>query len=369
MTPTFKSRLVASMLALLLALAAALLVLRIWRLPPFDSPLELTENAYVRGSVTIIAPKVDGYVAEVLVQDYMTVKQGQVLVRLDDRNYRQRVAQARANLAMQETNLANFTQTRRVREANLASSDAQIANARAQVLNARAQLQRAEADMRRVDALMASDSLSQRERDQTSAALHQAEAVLAQSEAAARLAQAGHDVAKQDLRSTEVSHAALQAAVDSARAALTLTEIDLNNTQIRAPRDGRVGEVGVKLGQYVTPGTQLMAVVPPQVWVIANFKETQTARMGAGQRVRLRIDGLRDITLAGHVERLAPATGSEFSVIKPDNATGNFTKIPQRVPVRILIDEGQPEARRLRPGMSVVAEVDTASPAVAEGQP
>lgn len=350
-------------------LAAVLLVLYVWRLPPFRTTIETTENAYVRGNVTVIAPKVDGYVTEVLVQDFVTVRAGQELVRLDDRNYLQRLEQARGNLAAQEANLANIEQTRRVREAGLMSSRAQIANAAAQVVNTRAQLVRAQADMRRVEALVADDSLSPRERDQTLAALHQAEAAVRQAEAAARQAEAGQAVATQDLRSVPVSRAVLEGAVEAARAAVRLAEIDVENTRIHAPRDGQVGEVGVKLGQYVTPGTQLMAVVPPQVWVVANFKEAQTARMAAGQPATLRVDALGDAELTGHVERLSPATGSEFSVIKPDNATGNFTKIPQRLQVRIAIDSDQPLALRLRPGMSVLAKVDTADRDPAVRQP
>jgi multidrug resistance efflux pump len=152
------------------------------------------------------------------------------------------------------------------------------------------------------------------------------------------------------------------AAVEVARAAVHLAEIDLENTRIRAPRDGHVGEIGVKLGQYVTPGTQLLALVPDQVWVVANFKEAQTARMKPGQPATLRVDALDDSELKGRVERLAPATGSEFSVIRADNATGNFTKIPQRLPVRIAVDASQPLAERLRPGMSVLVSVDTHGP-------
>ena len=341
-------------------IAAVLLVLYVWRLPPFRTAIEMTENAYVRGSVTIIAPKVDGYVAEVKVQDFVAVTQGQVLVRLDDRNYQQKLEQARGSLAAQEANLANLAQTRLVREAGLGSAGAQIANAKAQVTNAKAQLERARADLRRVEALITNDSLSQRERDQTVAALRQAEAAVQQTEAAARIATSGQAVATQDLRSVAVNRAALEGAVVAARAAVRLAEIDLENTQIRAPRDGHVGEVGVKLGQYVTPGTQLMAVVPAQVWVVANYKEAQTAHMVEGQPVRLSVDALGDAELRGRVERLSPATGSEFSVIKQDNATGNFTKIPQRLQVRISVDGAQPLAARLRPGMSVVARVDTA---------
>ncbi len=236
-------------------------------------------------------------------------------------------------------------------------------------MNARAQLARAQADMRRATPLARDGSLSQRERDQTEAALHQAEATVKQAEAAALQTQAGKAVATQDLRTVVVNRDAVGAAVESARAAVRLAEIDLDNTQIRAPRDGHVGEVGVKLGQYVTPGTQLMAVVPAQVWIVANFKEAQTARMAPGQLAHFHVDALADARLTGHVERLSPATGSEFSVIKQDNATGNFTKIPQRLAVRIAIDADQPIAERLRPGMSVVVNVDTTATQAPGGRP
>lgn len=344
-----------------ITVVAVLLVLYAWRLPPFRSAVETTEDAYVRGSVTVIAPKVDGYVAEVGVLDYMPVKAGQVLVRLDDRNYRQKLEQARSNLAAQEAALANVLQARRAREAAILSAEAQLASARAQAINAHAQLARAQADMRRAQQLVPDGSLSQRELDQTEAALRQAEATVLQTQAAVRQNEAGKAVSSEDLQTVLVNRGALEAAVDAARATVRLAEIDLDNTLVRAPRDGRVGEVGVKLGQYATPGTQLMAVVPDQVWVMANFKEAQTAHMSAGQTVRLRVDALADAELTGHIERLSPATGSEFSVIKTDNAVGNFTKIPQRLTVRISVDGKQPEAARLRPGMSVEASVDTAS--------
>lgn len=342
-------------------LVAVLLVLYAWRLPPFRSAIETTENAYVRGSVTVVAPKVDGYVVEVGVLDYMPVKAGQVLVRLDDRNYRQKLEQARSSLAAQEAALANVLQARRAREAAILSAEAQIVSARAQAVNAQAQLARTEADMRRARLLVSDGSLSQRELDQTEAALRQAEATVRQTRAAVRQSEAGKAVATQDLNTVLVNRGALEAGVESARAAVRLAEIDLDNARVRAPCDGRVGEVGVKLGQYATPGTQLMAVVPDQVWVMANFKEAQTVRMAPGQTVRLRVDALADAVLTGRIERLAPATGSEFSVIKTDNAVGNFTKIPQRLTVRISVDDKQPAAARLRPGMSVEASVDTGS--------
>ena len=344
---TLRSR--GTWIVLVATLVCVGLVLYAWRLPPFRTGNETTENAYVRGMVTIVAPKVDGYVAEVAVQDYMAVRAGDVIVRLDDRIYRQKLEQARSALAAQEANLANTAQARLSREAAIGNTQAQIAAAQAQILNARAQLTRAQADMRRATPLAQDGSLSQRERDQTEAALQ---------------TQAGRAVATQDLRTVVVNRDAVEAAVDSARAAVKLAEIDLENTQIRAPRDGHVGEVGVKLGQYVTPGTQLMAVVPAQVWVVANFKEAQTARMASGQIAHFHVDALANAQLTGHVERIAPATGSEFSVIKQDNATGNFTKIPQRLSVRIAVDPDQAAAQRLRPGMSVVVNVDTQGGAV-----
>ena len=356
-----REKLVPAAVAGAILVVALLLGLHAWRLPPFASAVEVTEDAYVRGNVTIVAPKVDGYVAEVSVKDFEHVAAGQAVVRLDDRNYRHKLDQARGNLHLQESNLANLEQTRRAKEASVASAAAQITSAQAQAFNARAQLDRATADLRRVDHLVADGSLSQRERDQTVAALRQAEAAVRQADASIAQTRAGQAAAEQDLQAVAVNRQALEGSVEAARAAVHLAEFDLENTVVRAPRNGLVGEVGVKLGQYVVPGTQLMAVVPSQVWVIANFKERQTARMAPGQPVTLHVDALADARLTGHVERISPATGSEFSVIKPDNATGNFTKVPQRLLVRIAIDDGQSLAERLRPGMSVLASVDTAS--------
>ena len=147
----------------------------------------------------------------------------------------------------------------------------------------------------------------------------------------------------------------------TAEAQVRLAEIDLANTRILAPRDGQLGQVTVRQGAFVNAGAQLTALVPSQLWIIANMKETQMADVRLGQPVSFTVDALDNATLRGHVERIAPATGSEFSVITPDNATGNFVKIAQRIPVRISIDANQPLARRLRPGMSVVATIDTAS--------
>lgn len=293
------------MIASVLALAAILAILFAWRLPPFASAIERTENAYVRGQVTTMAPQLSGYVDEVLVQDFQSVEAGQELVRIDQRIYRQRLDQARATLA--------------ARRADLAS--------------ARAQRTRAQADIARASDLAVDGSISLRERDQSRATELSASASVAQA----------------------------LAAVEAARASVQLAEIDLANTVIRAPIAGQLGQVSVRRGQYVTAGTQLLTLTPPGVWVIANFKERQVGRMRPGQRTIITVDALGDARLTGRVEMLSPATGSEFSLIPANNATGNFTKIAQRIPVRIAIDANQEAAALLRPGMSVVARVDTSS--------
>ena len=328
-------------------LAGALLALYAWGLPPFRTDVQTTDNAYVRGQTTVIAPQVNGYVAEVLVQDFEQVQAGEPLVRIDDRIYRQRVDQAEANVAAQIANLNNSQQSQRSSEASVAGQDAAVESARAQ-------LARAEADMRRVAELVSEGSVSLRERDQTLAALRQADA-------AVRQAEAQRAVAQEQVRTVTVGRGGLEAGVENARAALRLAQIDLSNTIIRAPQGGQVSEVGVRLGQYVAAGTQLLFLVPRNVWVVANFKEGQTARMAPGQRATVSVDALGGQERTGRVEQLAPAAGSEFSVIRPDNATGNFVKVPQRISVRIALDPGQPLAAQLRPGMSVEARVDTGS--------
>lgn len=297
-------------LIVLLASAALLAILTAWNLPPFAGGVERTDNAYVHGLTMTVAPQVSGYVVGVEIKDYEQAHAGQVLVRVDDRIYKARVAAARANLSAQLAGLAN----------------------------ARAQLLRARADMARVNDLVSDGSVSIRERDQTLAALRQAEAQAHQADG---------------------GQGSFEAQVDAARAQLELARIDLEHTVITAAADGQVSEIGVRVGQYVTNGTQLMSLVPPNRWVIANFKEAQVANIVPGQRATFTVDALNDACFTGHVERLAPAAGSEFAVLKPDNATGNFVKVPQRIGVRIAIDSDQSLAARLAPGMSVEAVVDT----------
>ena len=329
------------------AIVGVLIVLYAWRLPPFTSPIVTTENATVRGQVTVIGTQLSGYVVEVNVQDFMDVKAGQLLVRIDDRIYQQRYEQAQAQLAAQEAALSNWTQQR-------ASSEAGIAVSRAALANAEAQAKKSAADLNRVEQLVADGSLSQREFDQSRATQAQMAAALAQ-------AKANVDIAQQSVQSVVVNKQALAAAVANAQAAVKAAKIDLDNTRIIAPSDGQLGQVTVRQGAFVNSGSQLMAVVPRQMWVIANFKETQMNGVQEGQSATFHVDALDGAVLTGQVERISPATGSEFSVLPADNATGNYLKIAQRIPVRIRIDAGQANARRLVPGMSVVVSVDTSA--------
>ena len=342
--PADKSR-TTIIVIVVVAVVAILAILYAWRLPPFAGWNERTDNAYVRGRVTIISPQVSGYVTEVPVQDFAEVKAGQVLATIDDRIYRARVAQAEANVAAQEAALANSSQAQRSREVAIQSQDAGIANATAQLV-------RAQADMKRAQALVADGSISTREFDQT-------RATLLAAEAGVRQAQASRSIGTQDVRTVVVGRGGLEASVEAARAQLRLAQIDLDNTIIRAPEAGQLSEIGVRRGAYVVAGTQLLFLVPHNVWVVANFKEAQTHNMAIGQAARFKVDALGSARLYGHVENMSPATGSEFAVLKPDNATGNFVKVAQRIAVRIRIDPNQPLAARLRPGMSVELSVDT----------
>ncbi|WP_327197404.1 HlyD family secretion protein [Sphingobium yanoikuyae] len=334
-------------MVLVVAVVAILVILRAWHLPPFVTAEESTENAYVRGRTTVISPQVSGYVTQVLAHDYQMVARGEILIRIDDRIYRARVAAARANLNNAISALANSRQAHASRAASLQSQSAGLSGARAQLL-------RAQTDLARIDDLVSDGSVSRRERDQAVAAL-------AQAEAAVRQSLAGGEIARQDIRTVDVGRGGLQAQVEAAQAQLVLAEIDLGHTVIRAPEAGQLGEIGVRLGQYVTNGNQLFSLVPPERWVIANYKEAQTARMQRGQSATFTVDALDGTAFKGRVADLSPAAGSEFAILKPDNATGNFVKVPQRIGVRVTIDASQPGADRLRPGMSVEIAIDTRS--------
>jgi multidrug resistance efflux pump len=329
----------------LILVAAIVAILYAWRLPPFGGRFEQTDDAYVRGLTTVISPQVSGYVFQVPVKDFDNVNPGDVLVRIEDSIYSARVAQSRANVLTQQANLDNSDQAQRSKEVNTLAQDAAIASAEAQLI-------KLQADLKRTDALIAHGWTTAAVRDQQVAAVRAAEASLRQANAARR-------IGTEDVRSVLVGRHGLSANVEAAKAQVRLADVDLGHTVIRAPQRGQLGEVSVRQGQYVTAGTQLMYLVPRSFWVTANFKEAQTRKMKVGQSASFTVDALGDERLKGTVESLAPASGSEFAVLRPDNATGNFVKVAQRIAVRIRIDPRQPLADRLRPGMSVVARIRT----------
>lgn len=344
MRSVFRS--VATYVAFLAGIAGVFIVLYAWNLPPFHGSVETTNDAYVRGQVTLISPQLAGYLVEVPVQDYQKVKEGDLLARIDDRIYAQKLEQAKAALATAEASLSNSEQSRK-------SAEAKIQSAKAAVESANAALEAARLANDRTANLLEKNIATQSDAEKNRAAFNQAQAAVHQAEAAEL-------VSEQDLNTIVVGRKSLEASVESAKAAVKLAEIDLANTRITAPQDGTLGEVTGRIGQYVSVGTQIGSVVPDRVWVVANFKETQLSGMVPGQRVTFTVDALGHQQFAGKIERFAPATGSEFSVIKADNATGNFTKVSQRIPVRIAIEPKQQLTDRLVPGMSVVASVDTA---------
>lgn len=329
------------------ALLGIALILRAWHLWPFASSVMVTDNAYVRGQITVMAPQVNGYVTEVLVKDFQHVKKGEPLLRIDDRIYAQRVAQAQATLDSARAALANSDQSQ-------AQNRAQIAAAQATLSAGKAELERSRNELKRYEQLAAQRLVSINDRDRFRTTQASAQASVQQSEAQIR-------IAEETLVSTQVARKSLEAQVESAQAQLELARIDLANTVIHAPRDGQISEASVRTGQYVAAGSQLLFLVPDALWVVANYKEGQTWQMRIGQPATFAVDAFQGQVLRGHVEQIAPATGSEFSVLRPDNASGNFTKVVQRLPIRISIDPGQELAARLRPGMSVIARVDTAA--------
>ncbi|WP_379921498.1 HlyD family secretion protein [Erythrobacter sp. R86502] len=337
-----RNRVIAAAALIAIGVLAALYA---WGLPPFGSGDQTTNNAYVRGRTTIVSPQVAGYLVDVTVTDFQRVTKGDLLARIDDTPFRGKVQQGEANTAAQRANLANSVQSLRSAQAQMELQDASVASAQAGY-------QKARADMNRIAELVDEGSVSLRERDQARAALQQAQAQV-------RQAQAQRAIAEENVRSVTVGRGALEAQVAGAEASRELAQFELSRTEIRAPRSGRLSEVLAREGQLVSAGTQLMYIVPDELWVVANFKESQTEGMAKGQRATLEIDALGGLFLSGRVESIAPAASSEFSIVKPDTGAGNFVKVPQRIAVRIVLDRGQTAAKRLGPGMSVIATVHT----------
>jgi membrane fusion protein (multidrug efflux system) len=307
-----------------------------------------TDDAYVAADSVLVSPKVSGYLAQVLVQDNQPVHAGDVLARIDDRDYRTALDQTRADVAAARADIENLQQ-------EIAQQALIIDQARALVAADQAAVTFSEQQLRRYAELAHTGAGTIQQAQQYQADLPEKAATLAHDQAGIGVAMKQTDVLHAQLARTEAMLAQHQAAEHQA-------ELNLSYTTITAPTDGTVGVRTLRVGQYVQAGTQLMALVPLQaVYVTANYKETQLTDVRPGQGVTIDVDMFPGSVVHGHVDSIAPAAGQEFSLLPPDNATGNFTKIVQRIPVKIVIDPHDPLAGMLRPGMSVEPTIDTAA--------
>jgi membrane fusion protein (multidrug efflux system) len=308
--------------------------------------LQSTDDAYVQNDVSVISLKVEGYIKKVKVTDNQEVAEGAVLFVIDDRDFKAKVAQAEAAVAIEEASVASY-------DARLALQQSMIDQASATLASGEVDLDREQQDYKRYSTLMTSDFASHQRFEQAQADVRKGEAGVARSRAA--LAAEQNQLAV--LRSQQQEE---QSRLQQAKASLQLAENDLDNTVIRAPVSGTAGNRAGQVGQYVKAGTQLLSLVPLRhVHVTANFKETQLAHMRPGQLAEVSVDAYPDITLGGRIESFAPGSGAQFSLLPPDNATGNFTKIVQRVPIRIALPTSGPLTGLLRPGLSLTVTVDT----------
>jgi membrane fusion protein, multidrug efflux system len=388
-------------LILTMALAIVAVIAGNWNAWASEKAAQETDDAYTRGDLTPLSTKVAGLVATVRVSDYQSVKTGDLLIELHDDDFRAQVQQAEAGVASGEAALINNQRQKELQDAhilqageNIHASEAQIkaadagieaahsaiAKARSAAEGAKADAQRTQLERRRQEALIATESATHQKLEQAVAAQQSYGATLASREAdlaaaTAQLASREADLARAraqlgssmaELEAQKRQRAVLdsqelllRADLNSKRAALSLAKTNLGYTRILAPEDGVVSERNVRAGQLVSPGTQVISLVQRDIWVQANYKETQVRHIHAGDEAEIKIDAFPGIAFRGKVDQVAPASGSQFALLPPDNATGNFTKIVQRVPVKILLQPGQTELDRLRPGLSVIATVRT----------
>jgi membrane fusion protein, multidrug efflux system len=340
-----RKTLIISIVVLVIVAAAATFGHRWWTVGRF---IESTDDAYVGGDITVIAPKVSGFIARVAVTDNQTVHAGDVLVELDNRDYVAARARAVAAVAAQEAAITNLAATRHLQQAVIAQAQAGINSADAEIERSKEE----QARYRRLEKLAA---VSLQESQKADADYKNALASGARAQAALAASRRQLDVI--DSQTQQAAAALAQAKADR-----DVADLNLSYTELRAPMDGTVGNRSARAGSYANSGAQLMSLVPARgLWVDANFKESQLSHMHAGQPVIVEADVLPDQIFRGHVASLAPATGAVFSVLPAENATGNFTKIVQRVPVRVVLDSESSALGQLRPGLSVVAEVDVRS--------
>jgi membrane fusion protein (multidrug efflux system) len=316
-----------------------------------DATRQVTDDAYIRGDVTPLSAQVDGYVRKVTVDDFQRVKTGNLLVEIDDRDYAAKVAQAEADLLGAQAAIENI-------KARKAAQKAVVVQAESAVTGAQADLERARLEAERQRKLLATTFGTEQRVEQTDADAKRLAATLASNQAAV-------ESQRSQLAVLDTQEMQLRADMKAKQAALDLAKINLGYTRIYAPVNGEVSERNVYVGQFVHSGSQVITIVPlDNVWVVANYKETQLTHVAIGQRAEIRVDTFPGIVIKATVDSIAPASGAQFSLLPPDNATGNFTKVVQRIPVKLKIGPDNPLAGHLLPGMSVVATIltDTTPP-------
>ena len=340
------SGLLVRLAVLVIAGAVAFLFVTRWDLWLGSSARQVTDDAYVRGDITPLSAKVEGYVRHVAVADFQLVKKGDLLIEIEDADYQARVSQAEADLLGAEAAIENL-------KSRKALQHVQIAEAENVISATEADAERTKQEAARQRALLATSYGTPQKLEQAVAEEKRFTATLARN-------RAEFEGQRQEMAVLDTQEAQLRAEAKAKTAQLDLAKINLGYTRILAPVDGMVGERGVRDGQYVRAGTQVLSVVPLlNVWVLANYKETQLTNVAIGQKAEITVDSFPGIVITGHVDSIAPASGSQFSLLPPDNATGNFTKVVQRIPVKLLLDPGNPLAGKLRPGMSVTATIVT----------
>jgi membrane fusion protein (multidrug efflux system) len=359
-------------LVVLLALAVLITVTRNWNSWEGGKAEQVTDDAYIRGDLTPLSTKVAGIVRDVHVSDYQQVHKGDLLVELQDNDYQAQVEQANAAVAAAKAGIENNRRQKQLQQAKIeralagvSQAQAEISVAQAGIAAAQADLDRTLAERRRQEALLETNSTTRQKVEQVVAAEQGSRAQLASRQASLEQANAGlsssQAAVEAERRGLEVlSSQELQLIADlrAKEAALTIAQVNLGYTRIEAPADGTVGERQVRPGQLVSPGTQVIPFVDKTKWVQANYRETQLTNVKVGDPADIRIDAYPGRVIRGRVVEIAPASGSQFSLLPPDNATGNFTKIVQRIPVKIVLDDASLTAN-LRPGLSLTATVRT----------
>jgi membrane fusion protein (multidrug efflux system) len=332
-------------LVFIVAIGILVIVTTRWNRWQGGAGWQVTDDAYLQADITPIAAKVGGYLREVPVQDYERVHTGQVLAQIVDDDYRDAVAQAEAAVASAIAQSAALKAQRELQISNVQAANAVVASTTATLdQNAR--------DLARQKKLLETGSSSTEASEKIETVRAQLTAQLAQNRAQA-------EAASRQLSVLGAQEGQAEAAIEGQRAALALAKLNLSYTKIVAPEDGVIGQRQVKPGQYVGVGAQITTLTPlPNIWVIANYKETQLTHMALGQKAEITVDTFPGQTLHGHLLAFAPASGSQFALLPPDNATGNFTKIVQRIAVKIAIDDAAGLTDRLYPGMSVEARID-----------